>query len=242
MNDPDLLDLQRRLRYTFQQPELLQRALTHASSKDRDRPSNERLEFLGDAVLGLAVGHFLFWAYPQLQEGALTRIRAAAVSAKGLARFARDLRLQDVVRLGRGLHRDTLPNSVLANVLEGVVGAIYLDGGLEPARDFALWGLAQVIDDEIAARNQPNWKSLLQEFAQHARHLTPQYRTLSSSGPDHAKHFVVAAYLGDHELARGTGKPKKAAEQLAARNALHLLAQQHPEIASLERFQTALRA
>jgi ribonuclease III len=223
LNDQESRALQERLGYAFRDLELFARALTHASAKDDDHPSNERLEFLGDAVLGLVVGHFLFHAYPQLEEGALTRVRSAAVSARGLARFARDLELDRAIRLGKGLARDELPDSVLANVLEAVIGAVFLDGGLEAVQSLILWGLAEPIEDELERRSQRNWKSLFQEHTQQRGKITPTYEVIRETGPAHARRFVVAALVDGQERGRGEGLSKKAAEQRAAKRALEEL-------------------
>lgn len=215
--------LQAALRYRFRDQGLLEQALTHASGKDASRPSNERLEYLGDAVLGMVVGHFLYWAFPALDEGHLTRLRSAVVSTGPLARLAEELGLPAVVRIGKGLSREELPASVLANVMEAVIGAAYLDGGLESVRPMVLWGLCEPMEDELAQRSTRNWKSLLQEHTQQADKVTPTYEVLSASGPDHCKEFVVAALVDGVPRGRGVGSSKKLAEQAAAREALEAL-------------------
>lgn len=217
-------DLSRRLGYTFRDPGLLERALTHASCKDADHPSNERLEFLGDAVLGLVVAHFLYSAFPDLDEGPLTRVRSAVVSAQSLTQLALELGLDRALRTGRGLKRDELPPSVLANAVEAVIGAMFLDGGLPAARPFILWGLERALEDELVARSERNWKSLLQELTQQADRLTPTYEVAQESGPDHQKEFVIVVRVDGLERGRGAGSSKKAAEQAAARDALERLA------------------
>ena len=217
--EPGLEDLQVKLGYRFRDLALLRCALTHASAKDDQHPSNERLEFLGDAVLGLVVGNFLFWAYPALDEGRLTQMRSGAVSTGPLARFGRKLELKEVVCLGKGLKRDALPESVLANVVEALIGAAFLDRGLEAVQGMVLHGLCESLEDEFAQRSDRNWKSLLQEYTQQATQVTPTYRLVSESGPDHDKVFVVAAVIDGKEHGRGTGRSKKVAEQAAAREA-----------------------
>lgn len=213
-------ELQERLGYQFQDPGLLARALTHASSKDPTNPSNERLEFLGDAVLGLVVAHFLFSAFPEEDEGRLTRLRSAIVSTRALARFGRELGLHEAVRLGKGLQGRHLSGAVVADAVEAVIGAAFLDGGMEAVQPLILWGLAGVIEDTLAQRNARNWKSLLQEHTQQAEKITPTYEVLEESGPDHRKEFVVAALVGGVERGRGRGPSKKIAEQAAAQQAL----------------------
>lgn len=216
----DLESIEARLGYPFRDRRLLVEALTHASCKDAEHPSNERLEFLGDAVLGLVVAHFLFSAFPELEEGPLTRVRSAVVSAKSLTVLARRLELDAALRCGRGLRKDELPPSVLANVVEAVIGAMYLDGGLEAVRPFVLWGLEAALDEELATRAESNWKSLLQELTQQVERVTPTYAVLEERGPDHQKEFVVAVLVDGAERGRGVGPSKKAAEQAAARAAL----------------------
>jgi len=217
---PPLSAVEQRLGYRFRDRTRLGLALTHASA--RDPRSNERLEFLGDAVLGLVVADFLYAAFPDLDEGPLTRIRSAAVSARALARFARELGLDRAVRLGKGLRRDRLSKAVLANVVEAVIGAVYLDGGLAAVRPIVLWGLEEAIEDELSARGC-NWKSLLQEHTQQAEKVTPTYEVVGERGPDHMKEFVVVALVDGVERGRGQGPSKKAAEQAAAREALEAL-------------------
>jgi ribonuclease-3 len=174
-------------------------------------------------VLGVVVGHFLYWAFPKLDEGRLTRLRSAVVSTGPLARLATELGLKDVVRIGKGLSRESLPASVLANVMEAVIGAAYLDGGLESVRPMVLWGLCEPMEDELAERSTRNWKSLLQEHTQQVQRVTPTYEVVSESGPDHQKEFVVAALVDGVERGRGTGASKKLAEQAAARVALEAI-------------------
>jgi ribonuclease-3 len=217
---PGAPDLTQRIGYTFRDPSLLDRALTHASCKDAEHPSNERLEFLGDAVLGLVVAHFLYTAFPEMEEGPLTRVRSAVVSAQSLTALALEVGLDDALRIGRGLRREELPPSVLANAVEALIGAIFLDGGLDATRPFILWGLERALEDELVTRNERNWKSLLQELTQQADRVTPTYEVVEETGPDHQKAFVVIVLTDGVERGRGSGASKKAAEQAAARDAL----------------------
>ena len=215
--------LQASMGHRFRDPSLLHLALTHASAKSNSDPSNERLEFLGDAVLGMVVGHFLYWAFPDLDEGHLTRMRSGVVSTPALARFAGVLGVVPLIRIGKGLHREALPASVLANVVEGVIGAVFLDGGLDAARRMILWGLCEPIEDELNQRSDRNWKSLLQEHTQQFDKVTPTYVVVSEHGPDHEKEFVVAALVDGVEHGRGAGASKKLAEQAAAKQAFEAL-------------------
>lgn len=215
--------LQERIGHRFADPSLLAQALTHASARGEGRPANERLEFLGDAVLGLVCAHFLHWAFPDFDEGQLTRLRSAVVSTEALARLGRSLGLEALVHTGGGLRRKPLPDSVLANVTEALIGAVYLDGGLEAVRPMVLWGVADALDEELAGGGGTNWKSRLQELTQSAWKRTPSYSLVAAEGPDHAKTFVVAALLDGIEYGRGRGTSKKRAEQAAARKAFAAL-------------------
>jgi ribonuclease III len=242
-----LTQLEAALGHSFGSPELLLRALTHRSlanqqmqdgSEDPNLPStdNERLEFLGDAVLGLIVGEALFLSHPEWQEGELTRVRAQLVSRQHMAKVAAAISLGDHLRLSRGEDRSGLrrKDTVLSNTMEAVIGALFLDGGLEPVRSFARRYIMGDTVEELAEQLRSgaalgNYKSALQERLQAERSGAPVYRVKSESGPDHRKRFLVEVRLkpADGEpgkpLARGTGTTKKHAEQDAARKALALL-------------------
>lgn len=212
--------LEQRLRYTFRDRALLDRALRHASAKGPERRSNERLEFLGDAVLGLVVAHFLFAAFPDEDEGRLTKLRSAVVSTRALAGMARKLGVVDELELGRGLDRARLSSSVLADAVEALIGAAYLDsGGVDAVTGPILWGLADNIEAALS-RGSRNYKSRLQEHTQQLHKRPPSYVVLEEQGPDHRKEFLVAVRLDDDELGRGRGPSKKLAEQAAAHDAL----------------------
>ncbi|MFP5236677.1 MAG: ribonuclease III [Acidobacteriota bacterium] len=235
-----LRDLEAALGHTFRKPELLVCALTHRSlaneqllEKDKHAGDNERLEFLGDAVLGLAVGEALFVAHPDLREGELTRMRAQLVSRQHMAEVAAALELGRFLRLSRGEDRSGLrrKSTVLSNTMEAVIGALFLDGGLEPVRAFVkrnVMGEAaeQLARDLRSGAALGNFKSALQEHLQAAHAGSPVYKVKSESGPDHRKRFLVEVRLkaGEGEpgkpLARGVGTTKKLAEQDAARRAL----------------------
>lgn len=221
-----LEQVQARLGYRFRDPALLRRALTHASARTEHGtakgPCNERLEFLGDSVLGLVVAEHLFRDRLDAAEGALTRLRAHCVSAPALAEWGERLGLRDALALGKGLDRVRLPASVLADAVEAVLGAVYLDGGMVPVERLVLSGLTQ----RLAARSAPDWKSQLQEWTQQTSEGTlPQYELVSAEGPDHAKRFVVRVLVEGVERGRGDGRSKKAAEQRAARRAWEALAE-----------------
>lgn len=209
------------IRYTFHDRGLLERALTHASVASTRLRSNERLEFLGDAVLGAVVCEDLFLRYPESPEGELTRIKSVVVSRASCGRISRKLGLQEFLFVGKGVAvQKHVPNSILAALFEALVGAIYLDGGFEAARDFIL----RVVDDEInrAAESLTgvNYKSLLQQFAQKDLGRVPTYVVLDEQGPDHSKCFHVAAVIGHRTFDPAWGASKKVAEQRAAQNAL----------------------
>lgn len=233
-------DLEAALGHVFRKPELLVCALTHRSlaneqalDEDDHAESNERLEFLGDAVLGLVVGEALFVAHPDLREGELTRMRAQLVSRQHMAEVAAAVELGRFLRLSRGEDRSGLrrKSTVLSNTMEAVIGAVFLDGGLEPVRTFVkrrVMGEAaeQLARDLRSGAALGNFKSALQEHLQAAHAGSPVYKVKSESGPDHRKRFLVEVRLkaADAEpgkpLARGTGTTKKLAEQDAARRAL----------------------
>jgi ribonuclease-3 len=214
------IPLERRLAYRFQDVTLLDQALTHSSAKSDTRPSNERLEFLGDAVIGLVTSDFLFAAFPDRDEGELTRIKSVVVSAEVLAIEAKRLDLATVIEVGRGVQKDGVPSSILANVFEAVAGAIYLDGGIEHARRFVLLNLAPAIERVLGARHARNWKSLLQQYTQRLWSVTPTYEVAREIGPDHVKEFEVVAVVRGEVKGAGRGRSKKLAEQAAARVAL----------------------
>jgi ribonuclease III len=215
-----LEECQKAIGYQFRQPELLRSSLTHASGANTRLASNERMEFLGDSVLGLVTCEQLYIRFPDYQEGDLTKIKSAVVSRRTCARFSRELNLGDFVFLGKGMHLHTaVPSSLLADVYESLVAAIYLDGGLEAAREFILRHLIPEIE-AVAEGEHGNFKSVLQQVAQHKFNATPQYVMLDEKGPDHSKCFKIAAMIGRHTYAGAWGRNKKEAEQRAAMNAL----------------------
>jgi len=209
------------LGHTFTDRDLLERALTHASLADARLQSNERLEFLGDAVLGMIVCEELFDRFEDLLEGELTKIKSSVVSRHVCAKVAREIGLDELVQLGKGLSsRDSLPSSVAAAVYESVIGALYLDAGLEAARAFILKGMNTRIEQAADSGHQSNFKSVLQQTAQQELGATPQYIVLDEQGPDHAKCFEVAVSIGARRFPSTWGPSKKLAEQSAALEAL----------------------
>ena len=224
-----LAALQERLGHAFSDRALLVASLTHRSyAHEAQQPctDNESLEFLGDAVISFDVCDRLFERFPGLDEGRLSKHKHLLVRASTLADCARELKLSDHVRLGRGERKNGEPNEkILANVFEAVVAALHLDGGLPAARRL-LAGVMEHRIDALDATNPVNdWKSLLQERAQALLLGTPTYRTIDEVGPDHRRIFHVAVLVGDEELGAGTGATKRAAHQVAARKALERLSE-----------------
>lgn len=216
-----LEECQKAIGYRFQQLDLLRAALTHTSSADTRLASNERLEFLGDAVLGLVTCEQLFFRFPEYQEGDMTKVKSVVVSRRTCARLSRNLHLGDFLFLGKGMNlHAVVPASLQADVFESVVGAIYLDGGLEPAKTFILKHLGPEIEEVAEGAHGGNFKSLLQQVAQREFNATPQYHMLDEKGPDHSKCFKIAAVIGRYHYAAAWGRNKKEAEQKAAMNAL----------------------
>ncbi len=214
--------LEERLRYRFVDSELRTRALTHRSRANEEpgAAENERLEFLGDAVLDLLVSEALMEAHPEAPEGTLSRARATLVNQRALAEHAQRLGLDQEVRLGRseeGSSGRSKP-SILANVFEAVLGAIYLDGGLEPARALVRREFGESLACAAALPLDP--KTRLQELLQARGEATPSYRVLDMRGPDHAREFAVDVRVSERVLGQGTGRSKREAEQAAAAAAL----------------------
>jgi len=212
--------------YCFRDTRLLGLALTHASVAPTRSESNERLEFLGDAVLDLVVCHDLYARHEELLEGDMTKIKSAVVSRRTCAEIADELGLSRLLRLGKGMAGpNDLPQSVAAAVLEAIIGAMYLDGGLEPCRTFILAHVRPHIEKVLADTHEQNYKSLLQQHCQHRWSTTPEYRLLDEKGPDHCKAFEVAVVLNGRHFPSAWGNSKKSAEQQAARAALISLGQ-----------------
>jgi ribonuclease-3 len=207
--------------YQFKDPSLLLSALTHASGASHRLDSNERLEFLGDAVLGLTVCHWLYEEYPEYNEGDLTKIKSAVVSRRSCGKIACSLGLDRCLIVGRGVTRNrSFPRSLVSDVFESVVAAIYIDGGAEVARDRLRVWLADEVTHAVETQGASNYKSSLQQYAQRELSSTPVYRLISESGPDHRKAFLIAAVVSDREYSAAWGNNKKDAEQRAAANAL----------------------
>jgi ribonuclease-3 len=218
----EILDrCQEAIGYRFERPELLRAALTHTSGANTRAASNERLEFLGDSVLGLVTCEQLYVRFPDYQEGDLTKVKSVVVSRKTCAQFSRDLGLGDYLFLGKGVSLyGEIPANMLADVFESLVAAIFLDGGWEAAKAFVLRFIDPEIDRVARDAVGANAKSQLQTVVQREYGGTPRYFLLDEQGPDHDKCFKVAAQVDDHRFPAAWGRNKKEAELKAALNAL----------------------
>lgn len=215
------------LHYRFKNKTLFRMAMTHTSyaNEHRNLRHNERLEFLGDSVLGFVTADYLFTHYPELPEGELTKLRAAVVCEDALYEIARELGIPEQIRLGHGEETGGGRGrpSILADATEALLGAIYLDGGIEPAREFVLRFIPKKVEVALAGGAFIDYKTMLQEIVQKNKEETLEYRLARQFGPDHDKRFTMELRLNSNVLATGTGKSKKEAEQLAAKKALELM-------------------
>ncbi len=208
------------LGYVFQDRGLLELCLTHASIARTRLESNERLEFLGDAILGASVCEILYRQFPEETEGELTRIKSAVVSRTTCARFSQELGLERFLMLGKGLGGfHSVPSSVMAAVFESIVGGIFLDGGYAAAFPFVERMVQPEIQRIVSSSHVDNFKSLLQQYVQKTQSEPPAYTLLDEKGPDHSKCFEIAVRLGVTQYASAWGPNKKVAEQRAAENA-----------------------
>ena len=215
-----LATCEQRIQYEFRDKQLLRRCLTHSSSAETRLDSNERLEFLGDAVLGLVVCEYLFQLFPEQREGQLTQMKSWIVSRQTCARIARQLELESLILVGRGLQQ--IPDSILSACVEALAAGIYFDGGLDAARTFILHAFREELQ-QCRPVDAENFKSQLQEFTQRVLSRTPEYIVIEEFGPDHAREFLISARVGSDTYPGGRGRSKKEAEQQAARNALQIL-------------------
>lgn len=220
-----LQELQERIGYSFKNPELLIESLTHSSIADSRLSSNERLEFVGDAILGMVVCQELYHRFPDYLEGELTKIKSAVVSRRVCAQMAQELELTRYLILGKGMgSRHQLPSSLAAAVYEALIAAIFLDSGkMEVARKFILDSAGEYITQAAESEHQRNFKSQLQQYAQKVLAATPSYELLDEKGPDHSKCFEVSVVVNGHRYASAWGPSKKEAEQKAAYLALREL-------------------
>ncbi len=221
MSDDALERCQEAIGYVFKDRSLLKAALTHASIANDRLESNERLEFLGDSILGMVVCRYLFDRYPEYLEGELTKVKSAVVSGKTCAEISQQLGLSSCLLLGDGIStRAELPSSLSAAVLEALIAAMAIDGGVEQAQEFILRHTVPHIERAVASEHQQNYKSQLQQYAQQEFAATPVYEFLDEKGPDHSKCFEVAVCIGHQRFPSAWGPSKKEAEQKAAFNAL----------------------
>jgi len=209
--------------YTFKEKTLLEQSLSHSSAVDSRDLSNERLEFLGDAVLGFVVCNETFQRFPDFEEGDMTKVKSAVVSRKICAEIAHDLDLNRILQVGKGMSSGDLPESVSGAAYESIIGAIYLDGGFQAAKEFVLRTIGNRIDEAASSTHQDNYKSVLQQVGQKIAGYAPVYLVLDEQGPDHAKCFEICVELGGQRYASKWGPSKKQAEQLAALEALKTL-------------------
>ncbi len=225
MSEADLVaQAERIVGHRFARPEFLITALTHSSGAGSRLKSNERLEFLGDAVLGMIVCDELCRRFPDWLEGDLTKVKSVVVSRRVCAEIADEIGLSGLLILGNGIDSvHPLPTSLRAAVLEAVIGALHLDGGFEAARQFTLRSVSKCIESCAAAGNGKDFKSLLQQHAQRWLSATPHYEALDEQGPDHSKCFEVCVVIEKRRFPSAWGKSKKDAEQEAARCALEAL-------------------
>ncbi len=226
MDEKDFGKFEQEINILFRDKSLLKQAFTHRSYLNENRNlkigHNERLEFLGDAVLELIVTDFLYKKYPDKTEGDLTSIRSALVNAQTCSDVAKNLGVNDFMLLSRGESKDTgrARQYILANALEAIIGAIYLDHGYNEAERFVHQNITPITEKVVKEELWIDAKSKFQEKAQDKVSITPQYRTLKEVGPDHDKRFIVGVFLASEKVSEGEGESKQEAEQNAARKAL----------------------
>ena len=216
-----VVSCEKKIGYVFKDKSLLLAALTHASGANDRLESNERLEFLGDSILGFVICELLYKRYPELLEGELTQIKSAVVSRSTCAKIGLEMGLVDCLLLGKGVNTgEGLPNSLVANALESIIAAVYMDGGLQVARDFIVENSIELVEAIEAGQVETNYKSALQQIAQRKFGNPPSYHLIDETGPDHNKRFEVCAQVGKQRFSSAWGATKKQAEQFAAGNAL----------------------
>ncbi|MCX6713292.1 MAG: ribonuclease III [Candidatus Vogelbacteria bacterium] len=224
----ELSKFENKIKVTFKDKSLLKQAFLHRSylneHKELALEHNERLEFLGDAVVELVVTDFLYRKYPQTPEGELTSIRAALVNANTMSEVATGLEMNDCMFLSKGEAKDIgrARQIILANAFEALTGAIYLDQGYDAAAKFLADNIFPMTEKIVADKSWLDAKSYFQEKAQDINGVTPNYKILSEAGPDHNKKFTVGLFIGEEQIAEGTGHSKQEAEQEAARNGLEI--------------------
>lgn len=226
LSDDDVIKVEALLEYNFTDKPLLLSALTHRSylneHKEATWTHNERLEFLGDAVLELVITDFLYKKYPDKPEGELTAVRAALVNTISLATASDALGINSYLLMSKGEAKDSgrARQYILANTFEAIIGAIYIDGGYEPAQNFIAVHLFEKTEQIVDKKLWQDAKSRFQELAQEYRSITPVYQTLAQEGPDHDRVFTIGVYLKEEQVAVGSGRSKQEAEQSAAEQAI----------------------
>lgn len=216
--------IEKKLGYVFRDRSLLTLAFIHRSYINENRAvthHNERLEFLGDAVLGMLISDYLYCYLPSTAEGQLSYLRSRLVEASSCVNYVQNLNIAPYILLGKGerMNDGRGRDSILADLFEAIMGAIYLDGGLEAAKDFLFRNFSPQIED-ILKTPLRNWKALLQDHCQKKYQQTPTYHVLQASGPDHSKIFEISVLINQQELGRGKGASKKEAQQAAAADAI----------------------
>ncbi|MHC4395349.1 MAG: ribonuclease III [Planctomycetota bacterium] len=236
MDEETLRQIEQTIDYKFSNRDLLNKAFTHSSAVENRLLSNERLEFLGDAILGVVICLRLFELFPDYLEGDLTKIKSMLVSRKTCAKVVKGLDLQKFLKIGKGMAQNrALSGSIAAGLLEAIIAAIYIDsGGFKAAHSFILKIFASLIDQADAQQTQGNFKSLLQQYAQQQLNTTPVYELLDEKGPDHDKCFEAAVIVAKRHFPSAWGTNKKEAEQKAAFNALVELGVLESTLAEIE--------
>jgi len=221
MNTETLRQIEQIIDYNFSNPGLLSMAFTHSSAADNRFGSNERLEFLGDAVLALIICQQLYQRFPGYLEGDLTKVKSMLVSRRTCAKIAKQLGLVGFLKVGKGMASSrSITGSLAAGLLEAIIAAIYVDGGLDAADRFILSNFSALIDRADAEETQGNYKSALQQYVQQRLNATPVYQLLDEKGPDHHKCFESEVVINGKHFPSAWGTNKKEAEQKAAYNAL----------------------
>jgi len=228
MKEKNFKEFENIIGVNFKDKNLLRQAFTHRSYVNENRKfkekHNERLEFLGDAVLELAITDYLYKRYPERNEGELTSYRSALVNSQTCSQIAQTIHVNDFMLLSRGEAKDTgrARQYILANAVEAIIGAVYIDQGYSVARDFILGNFSPLVEDIVSNGSWMDSKSKFQEISQDKVSITPSYKTISEVGPDHDKTFTIGVYLNEELVAEGTGESKQEAEQRAAKEALNV--------------------
>ena len=226
MSIPDFSQFEEKIKVTFSHKDILKQAFVHRSylNENKEFPlgHNERLEFLGDAVLELVITDYLYKKFPQKTEGEMTSLRSSLVNSNTLCTVGQQIGINDFLLLSRGEAKDTgrARQYILANTMEAIIGAIYSDQGYDEAKRFIIETITPLMDSIIEGKSWIDAKSLFQEKAQEFEGVTPLYKTIKEDGPDHDKHFTVGVYLKSDCIAQGEGNSKQDAEQQAAERAL----------------------